>query len=129
MPEPGRQIVKEQQAVGGEAVPWRNSRMFAELCISRAMYFYNSARPGEKPVLFDRSMLDNAPGLERLGIPLPAWLATTLEKYRYGRTVFFTPPWPELFANDAERRHSFQEAEAEYESLLGAYGARGTRRS
>jgi predicted ATPase len=34
------------------------------------------------------------------------------------------PPWPELFATDAERRHTFDDAAAEYERLLRAYGDR-----
>jgi predicted ATPase len=31
------------------------------------------------------------------------------------------PPWPELFATDAERRHTFADAEAEFERLLRDY--------
>jgi hypothetical protein len=34
--------------------------------------------------------------------------------YRYNRHVFLTPPWPEIFVTDQERRHSLAEAIAEY---------------
>ena len=122
-PEPGRQIVKEQLYIGGDGLPWENALKFVELCLSRAMYFYNMARPGVRPVLFDRSIIDNVAGLQRIGYPLAPALNEAVRRYRYGRWVYMTPPWPELFAQDAERRHSFEEAEAEYESLLVAYQA------
>jgi predicted ATPase len=34
-----------------------------------------------------------------------------------------TPPWAEIYGNDADRRHGFQEAVAEYERLLIAFTA------
>jgi predicted ATPase len=48
-----------------------------------------------------------------------------LERYRYARVVFMTPPWEELFRADAERRHAFSDAVAEYEGLLQSYPANG----
>ena len=35
--------------------------------------------------------------------------------------MFLTPPWPEIYVNDPERRHGFEEAVAEYERLTAAY--------
>jgi predicted ATPase len=40
---------------------------------------------------------------------------------RYGERVFFTPPWPEIYAEDAERKHGLEAAVAEYERLLVDY--------
>ncbi len=37
------------------------------------------------------------------------------------RKVFMTPPWPEMFRNDSERTHSYEDAVAEYDALLPAY--------
>jgi len=125
MQEPGRQVVKEQLSIDGDGVPWKDARKFAELCISRAMYFYNTARPGEKATLFDRSLIDNIAGLERMGFPMPDSHRLAVSRYRYARTVFVTPPWRELFVNDAERQHSFADAEAEYEGLVPSYRAAG----
>ncbi|MEZ4859794.1 MAG: AAA family ATPase [Caldilineaceae bacterium] len=120
-PEPGRQIVKEQQSIGGDALPWINGRKFAELCISRALYFYNMARPVDKPALFDRSFIDNIAGLQRAGVPLPPAYHEIIRTYRYAKRVFLVPPWPELFTTDAERQHGFDAAVAEYESLVNVY--------
>lgn len=124
-PEAGRQIVKEQVSIGGDGLPWENPIKFVDLCVSRCMYFYNTAVPLNKPVLFDRSMLDNIAGFQALGLPTPPYFEEALKRYRYARRVFMIPPWKELFVGDAERRHSFDIAEAEYERLLRFYPAHG----
>ena len=36
-----------------------------------------------------------------------------------------TPPWPEIFRNDAERRHSYTESVQEFERLLSFYARCG----
>jgi predicted ATPase len=36
--EPGRQIVKEQTAIGGDALPWINLNKFLELDLSRYLF-------------------------------------------------------------------------------------------
>jgi predicted ATPase len=124
-PEPGRQIVKEQLHLGGDGLPWENPVKFAELCVSRALYFYNTAKPIDRPAIFDRSIVDNITGIERSGLPMPDYFRLALQHYRYARRVFMTPPWPELFSTDAERQHSFAAAEAEYFGLLESYAASG----
>ena len=124
-PEPGRQIVKEQASVGGDGVPWKNAVKFAELCVSRAMYFYSIALPLEAPVFFDRSVIDNISGIQRLGLPMPEYFPQTLVQYRYAERVFMVPPWPEIFAQDAERQHSFADAEQEFYGLQQAYKSNG----
>ena len=124
-PEPGRQIVREQAYIDGDGLPWANVPKFAELCVSRAVHFYNAARPADKCVLFDRSIVDAIASLARLGLPTPPYLRRALDRYRYAPTVFLTPPWEDLFASDPERRHAFADAVAEYEDLLEAYPANG----
>jgi predicted ATPase len=37
------------------------------------------------------------------------------------------PPWPEIFANDAERRHGLDDAVASYHALLVSYRDYGYR--
>jgi predicted ATPase len=125
--EPGRQIVKEQQFIGGDALPWSDMGRFLELCLSRAAHQYNTAAPGRGVVLFDRSIVDAVAAAMRLGLAMPRGFMTAAEKYRYANTVFMVPPWPELFANDTERRHSQDSAVAEYEHLLTAYPSFGYR--
>ena len=41
--------------------------------------------------------------------------------FRYHRRVFIAPPWKEIFAGDAERKQSFEEAQATYHALVETY--------
>jgi predicted ATPase len=119
--EPGRQIVKEQNFIGGDAVPSKDARKFSELCVSRAMHDMISAAATTSHVFFDRSLVDNIDGLQRMPGGAPPHLTKALELFRYGKKVFMTPPWPEMFRNDSERTHSYEVAVAEYAMLLPAY--------
>src|SRR5258706_931271 len=111
--EAGRQVIREQNSIGGDAVPERDAMKFLEFTISRGMHqmIALASTPSDKPVFFDRSIVDQISGFH----PTPPHLERAVEIYRYGR-VFIVPPWPENFRNDAERRHSFDDA-------LGHYGA------
>ena len=74
-------------------------------------------------VFFDRGLVDAVAGLQHVtGEQAPAAL---VREHRYHRTVFLTPPWPEIYASDPERRHGFEEAQAEYSRLVSAYPAFG----
>ncbi len=119
--EPGRQIVKEQNFIGGDGIPGKDVHKFAELCVSRSMHNMISAAATTSHVFFDRSMVDNFNGLERINGGAPAHIRKAVEIFRYNRKVFITPPWPELFRNDAERIHSYEAALAEYATLLPTY--------
>ncbi|MFZ1991691.1 MAG: AAA family ATPase, partial [Alphaproteobacteria bacterium] len=121
-PEPGREIVKEQLHIGGEGLPWQpDFRLFCELCASRIMNHYNGLGKVDRPVFFDRSLIDPVVGYMRHNLQPPAHFVKAAELYRFHRRVFLTPPWPEIHKTDAERRHGFDEAVAEYEQALKTY--------
>lgn len=126
-PEAGRQIVKEQDWTGGDALPWTGPVRFAELAVSRTLHFRILARELAGPVFFDRSPVDQLAALERMGLEAPKTVAGAAKRVRWNPTVFVTPPWPEIFVADAERRHGFDAAVEEYEPLLAAYEALGYR--
>ena len=46
-------------------------------------------------------------------------------EWRFNRQVFLTPPWPEIYRQDEERRHGLDAAIAEYERLLRDYPLAG----
>jgi predicted ATPase len=119
--EPGRQIVKEQLYVGGDGLPWRNIEKFVELTVSRSMHNMILAARAGRMSFFDRGIVDQLGGLEHAKLPVPDYLAEAARRFRYNRIVFAVPPWPEIFRNDAERRHSFADAAASYAPLLEAY--------
>ncbi len=123
--EPGRAIVREELAKGGDALPNVNLLLFAERAGARAIAMHEAAR-GDL-VFFDRSLVDAVAVFARLGAPLPPSLDGALARVRYDETVFMVPPWPEIFVADAERRHGLDAAVSEYEHLLTFYPAAGYR--
>jgi predicted ATPase len=114
--EPGRQVIREQNAIGGDAVPGRDTIKFLELTISRTMHqmILAASQADKGPVFFDRAIVDQVSG------PVPPHFERAAQIFRYGR-VFIVPPWPENFHNDPERRHSFDDALAHYAALLKTY--------
>ncbi len=121
--EPGRRIVMEELQAGGPALPWIDAVAFARRAIAMALAD-RAAAPGDgRWVFFDRGLIDAASALEAItGEPVLRPLAET---HRYHARVFLTPPWPEIYAPDAERRHGMDAAIAEYERLIRDYPALG----
>lgn len=76
---------------------------------------------GTALAFFDRSIIDAVSALEHMNLTVPDSAKRALENRPYARRVFMTQPWPELFTADAERRHSFNDARAEFERLLVSY--------
>ena len=123
--EPGRRIVREAMAGDGAALPWRAPEAFARRAIAMAQEDHARAAELGPLVFFDRSLIDAASFLDHVtgGSEMPDLAAGC----RYHETVFLAPPWPELFANDGERRHGLGEAISEYNRLTAAYPAAGYR--
>jgi predicted ATPase len=119
--EPGRQIVKEQTAIGGDALPYVNDRAFGELCISRTINGMIEAAGAQDYVFFDRALIDPIAYFDHAGLDVPAHWTRAAERFRFNAKVFLVPPWPEIFANDEERKHSFDEALAQYKTLPLTY--------
>ena len=121
--EPGRRIVKEELREGGVALPWEDGSAFARRAIAMALEDRALAASLNGWVFFDRGLVDAAAALQHLtGEPALAALA---REHRYHETVFLTPPWPDIYVNDPERRHDIEAAEEEYSRLLKVYPALG----
>lgn len=120
VPEPGRRIVAEEMKKGGQVLPWMDLAAFAERAMTVARADRAAAADRDEWVFFDRGLIDAAVALEQaLGKPVLGKIAAE----RYHRRVFVVPPWPEIYINDAGRRHGLREAVGEYERLLKAFGA------
>ncbi|ATQ67016.1 MULTISPECIES: AAA family ATPase [Methylosinus] len=124
--EPGRRIVEQELAGDGAALPWTNGAAFARRAIDMALADRSSAASRDSRdgwVFFDRGLIDAAAALEHFaGTPALTSLGAA---HRYHRRVFMTPPWPEIYASDSERRHGFEEAVAEFQRLTQVYPALG----
>jgi len=125
--EPGRQIVKDQLECGGSGLPWENAILFAELCIAKCMEFHGSADNADYPVIYDRSYIDALSALEAMNSANRSDYYGNESHYRYHNTVYFTPPWEEIYTTDEERRHSFTDSLVEYKRLVKSYTEYGYR--
>jgi len=121
--EPGRRVVKQEMENKGLALPWADKTAFVRRVLEMALADWTSAHASEGWVFFDRGIIDAAAGLEHLtGEPVSATLELS---HRYHRRIFLTPPWPEIYITDLERRHGLDEALAEYFRLLEVYPSLG----
>ena len=125
MPEAGRAIIRDQVAIGGEALPWSDRRAFAELMLGWEIRSYRAALSLSGPVIFDRGVPDVLGYLRLSDLPIPSHVERAAQAFRYHHRVFVAPPWPEIFALDAERKQSLQEARATYEVMIETYSALG----
>ncbi|MCI4591214.1 AAA family ATPase [Sphingobium sp. BYY-5] len=121
--EPGRRIISEELASGGSALPWLDLAAFLRRAIDMALADWAAAADRDGWVFFDRGLVDAASALEALtGDPVMRSLCAT---HRYYPRMFMAPPWPEIYASDAERKHGFDAAVTEYDRLIHAFPALG----
>ena len=99
VPEPGRIVVREQVALGSDALPWADAATFIDLVLDLAVRQYLEARPDET-VFFDRSIIDAACGIQRQGWDLPPRHRDVLTTHRYAPAVFMAPAWEEIYRTD-----------------------------
>ncbi len=119
--EAGRGIIRDQSAIGGPALPWHDPALFAELMLSWELRSYQSALDHKGPVFFDRGVPDTLGYLELGGLPVPGHAKVAADRFRYNPRVFIAPPWPDIFAQDEERKQTLEEAERTYHALAGVY--------
>jgi predicted ATPase len=96
---------------------------FLRRAVAKALEDRRQAEAQAGWVFFDRGLIDAISGLEDMtGEPA---LAEFGQAHRYNRTVFLTPPWPEIYETDAERKHGFEQAVTEYGRLVRDYARLG----
>jgi predicted ATPase len=119
--EPGRRIVQAELESGGQILPWLDIQAFARRAMEVACADLAEAAKQQGWVFFDRGLVDAAAAWEHAtGESVPSQLSSY-----YHPNVFLTPPWPEIFETDHERRHGFTEAENEFERLHEIYNRLG----
>lgn len=117
--EPGRRIVVEQQASGGNALPWADVEAFLQRAMGLSRQDLAKSESNDGWTFFDRGLIDAASALAQIqDKPLSTYLSAELAYYPL---IFLTPPWPEIYVTDAERKHGLLQATQEYERLLRDY--------
>lgn len=127
MPEAGRAIIRDQLRIGGPGWHGADRGLFAELMLGWEMRSWQAAQGVDGPVLFDRGIPDVIGYLELYGGGAPDHVHAAAELFRYDGVIFLAPPWREIFAQDAERGQSFDEAEATAAAMVRAYRGAGYR--
>lgn len=123
--EAGRGIIRDQVAISGIALPWHDRALFAELMLSWEMRSHAIAKAASGPVFFDRGVPDVIGYLKLVGLPVPPHVEKAAQEFRYNRKVFVLPHWPEIFAQDSERRQDEDEARRTHASMVETYSACG----
>ena len=122
IPEVGREIVKDQLAKNGNKTPWENPQSFCQLLIEKSISAYQHGKmiknSKNNVCFFDRSFLEGICYFNNLSIDIYDHI---IHEFRYYKTVFMTPPWREIFCQDDERKHTFDDAVKEYELLVEFY--------
>ena len=119
--EAGRDILREQAAIGGDATHAGDARAFGELMLARGIADYERMADAGEPVFFDRGIAELAGYYRLIGAPSPARVKRAAEAYRTNAMVFIAPPWREIYRQDAERRQDWAEAARTFELVQGAY--------
>lgn len=129
VPETGRSIIREEMAAGGDALPWADRGGFARRMFRQSVADYEGCRETAAPVFFDRGIPDVTGYLHLCGIAIPPDMAAANHSMRYNPLVFVAPPWEEIFRNDRERKQSFKEAVATFDTMVATYRGLGYRLS
>ncbi|WP_208995021.1 AAA family ATPase [Pseudovibrio sp. Alg231-02] len=124
--EVGRQLVREQRAVGGCALPDKDCVAFRDLLFERSIAAFDrgGGRSGET-VFHDRSFLEAIAYSAIIGASVPESMVRAAQLRRLASPVFVCAPWREIFEHDAERTHGFDFARQDYAANVSVYRAYG----
>lgn len=121
IPEVARAIIKEQHAIGGNALHTGDRISYANLMLKQSIDDYISNLSRSDPLFFDRGIPDLHSYLSQYADGIPAAFEHAIKTYRYNPLVFLFPPWPEIYCHDTERKQAFSEAIKTYHSLKRSY--------
>ena len=113
-----REIIKEY----GDLDPFARG----EMIITRSIAAYHQAiemkAVKDNVIFFDRSFLEVVSYFQSIGTHRYDYLINEL---RFYHSIFLTPPWKEIFSQDDERKHSFEDAVKEYDQIIKFYPKHG----
>ncbi|HET7002804.1 MAG TPA: AAA family ATPase [Puia sp.] len=111
IPEVAREIIKEQVATDGYALPWKNRELYLQMMFNRSVDSYLSAKHNDRPfIFFDRGIPDSLTYADIIGFEKTAAMENAVRQYRYNRNVFYLSPWRDIYKTDEERKQTWEEA-------------------
>ncbi|MDQ2892165.1 MAG: AAA family ATPase [Pseudomonadota bacterium] len=123
--EVGREIIREQVAAGGRALPWDDECAFADLMIEREIAARDAALAAGATTVLDRGIPDVIGFLRVSGHPVPAAIDAAARTLRYNPRVFIAPFWAAIYTADTERKQTPAVAAATQSIMVGTYADYG----
>jgi predicted ATPase len=123
--EAGRAIIQEEVASDGGALLWSDPGAFADRMFEWELRSYRCAEESDGIVFFDRGIPDVVGYLRLMNLPVPQQMVVAAHIRRYNASVFIAPPWPAIFAQDAERKQTLAEAVRTYQVMVETYARYG----
>ena len=121
--EISRKIITQELENESDILPWKDLHRFSEKVIRERIQQYHDAEDGLN--IYDRSIIDSLAYMEKDKLSIPeAWRRMTGE-FLYESLVFVTPPWPEIYRIDSERRESPEDLMEIHEALVNLYQRSG----
>ncbi|MBO9593580.1 MAG: AAA family ATPase [Niabella sp.] len=126
VPEVARQIIREQMAAEGTALPWKDQELYTRMMLKRSVesYMVTLKKAQHNPDMFfffDRGIPDTLCYATLTGRGISADMGEAAWTHRYNPTVFMLPPWKAIYTTDTERKQSWEEAVFTYEQLKATY--------
>ena len=108
--EAAREIIREQMATQGDALPWKNRRHYTAIMLKRAIADFDRYREQGGLFFFDRGIPDTLAYARLIGLYLDKHSRHEALARRYVPTVFLLPPWKSIYTKDTERQQNFTTA-------------------
>lgn len=102
--ETHRRIIREGRAKSGSA---ELGVLAAQEDIAR----FEAMKDVQTRVFFDRGVIDSVTP------QAPSWMWAAARRLRYNKLVFVPPPWRKIYAQDAERRQTFEDCLAVHDAI------------
>jgi predicted ATPase len=123
--EVGRRILREQVAIGGQALPWADAGAFGALMLDADIAAHAEALARDCPVVLDRGLPDIPAFFAVSGLAIPPAAEAAARDLRYNTRIFLAPFWPAIFVSDAERPLPIEHYRASEPVVVAAYRRHG----
>lgn len=123
IPEVARAIIREEIEKEGDALPWKNKKLYTDKMITASILDYNTVQKTDQNEIcfFDRSVLDALCYAKMIEYTLSPEIIEKVRNCKYNSKVFILPPWKEIYTTDSERKQDWNEAEETYTCLRNMY--------
>jgi predicted ATPase len=121
VPEDAREIIKHQMEIGGNGLPWKNTKLYTNLMLSASLKSYKSIQNAAEIHFFDRGILDTLCYADMINLEISAEMNEIAKNNLYNQKVFILPPWLEIYKTDNERKQTWEEAEFTFTKMKQTY--------